>query len=261
MGDQTAGRSKLASPKNFKEFWIFYVGEHINPLTRFLHVSGTTLALILLLATFLSKAWIGLLMAPILAYAIAWISHFVIEKNKPATFRYPLWSLMADFVMLYKSFNNTMEAEVAKVKKLKGLSSFLFAFLASCFFQSSASAQCDENFNKMREQAKERYENFYERQRKEEEWNKEKDKGIAELKKRREQQNAELEKARLERVELRKKEFDAIAPLEAEYLAEQKKNKAKELEIERQYAQCLEKTRSYEKKQYPLSSKEEYGLE
>lgn len=263
MGNQTTGRNELNTPQNFKEFWSFYVGEHINPLTRFIHVAGTTLALILLIATFLSKAWWGLLIAPAVAYAGAWLSHFTIEKNKPATFRYPFWSLLADFLMLYKTFNNTMEAEVAEIKKQKGLKSFaLLIFLSATLFQVKAMAQASgETFELMRKTARERYEDFYERQRKQEAWELEKAKGIAELKQDRSVSAVESERARKERVEQRKKEIDEIAPLEPAYLKQQKEDKKKELQIESEYAKRLNQVREYQKKQYPIPEKEEYDLE
>ncbi len=262
MGNQTTGRSELSTPQNFKEFWSFYVGEHINPLTRFIHVLGTTVALILLAATFLSKVWWGLLLAPTVAYAAAWFSHFVVEKNRPATFRYPLWSLMADFVMLYKSYNNTMDAEVERVKKERGLKSLvIFSLLFSSFFQMKAMAQSGQEFEQMRKNARERYEDFYERKKKQEAWEVEKSKGVEDLKQKRSVNAVEKERDRKEQVEVRKKEIDEIAPLEPAYLKQQKEDKKKELEVESEYAKRKNEVLNYQKKQYPIPEKEEYDLE
>lgn len=262
MGNQTTGRNELSTPQNFKEFWSFYVGEHLNPLTRFIHVLGTTLAFILLIATFLSKAWWGLLLVPTLAYASAWLSHFLIEKNKPATFRYPVWSLVSDLIMLYKTYNNTMEAEVERVKKERGLKSFvLLGLLCSALLQSKAMAQSGENFEQMRRNARERYEDFYERQRKQEAWETEKSKGIDELKQKRSVSAVEKERDRKEQVEFRKKEVDQLAPLEPAYLKQQKEDRKKELQIESDYAKHMNEVNRYQEKQYPIPEKEEYDLE
>ena len=98
----------------FEEFWPFYVREHSKKSTRMLHFVGTTAA-VACAATglLLKKRWM-LLVAPVLGYGPAWISHFFIEKNKPATFKYPLWSLRADFVMWKKIVTGQMDEEVER---------------------------------------------------------------------------------------------------------------------------------------------------
>jgi hypothetical protein len=98
----------------FEEFWPFYVREHQKKSTRIMHFVGTTAAV----ATFatgllLRKRWM-MIVAPVLGYGPAWISHFFIEKNRPATFKYPLWSLKADFVMWKKIVTGQMDAEVER---------------------------------------------------------------------------------------------------------------------------------------------------
>ncbi len=85
--------------ETFAEFWPFYVREHSRPATRFWHFCGTTLALALLAAAAALQLWLLLLAAPLCGYAFAWLSHLLCEKNRPATFKYPLWSLLADFKM------------------------------------------------------------------------------------------------------------------------------------------------------------------
>jgi hypothetical protein len=86
--------------QSFEEFWPFYLGEHRDPRNRALHYVGTTLAIgsVATAAVTLNPAW--LLVAPVVGYAPAWIGHFVIEKNRPATFKYPVWSLRGDLKML-----------------------------------------------------------------------------------------------------------------------------------------------------------------
>lgn len=101
--------------ETFDAFWDFYVGEHRKKGTRVLHFLGTTAALSLLAAGLLTQRRWLLLLAPLFGYGPAWVSHFFIEKNKPATFKYPLQSLQADFVMWWKTLSGQMQAEVDRV--------------------------------------------------------------------------------------------------------------------------------------------------
>uniref|UniRef100_A0A7S4MAP8 DUF962 domain-containing protein n=1 Tax=Vannella robusta TaxID=1487602 RepID=A0A7S4MAP8_9EUKA len=86
--------------KTFKDFYPYYLEEHSNQTNRRLHVIGTlsaTLSLILILFTMqLRLLWVPLL----IGYGFAWVGHFFFEKNKPATFKYPLFSLRGDWKML-----------------------------------------------------------------------------------------------------------------------------------------------------------------
>lgn len=84
---------------SFAEFWPFYLREHSKPRTRALHYAGTTLVVAIALAALASGRWLWLLALPFAGYAFAWVAHFAVEKNRPATFTYPLWSLAADFRM------------------------------------------------------------------------------------------------------------------------------------------------------------------
>lgn len=87
--------------KTFREFYIFYLSEHSNKTCRLLHFIGTTLVFIFaILAVYLNKPilWI---FVPIAGYGFAWVGHLIFEKNKPATFQYPLWSLASDFKMYF----------------------------------------------------------------------------------------------------------------------------------------------------------------
>lgn len=84
--------------RTYEEFWPFYVSQHMNPTCRTLHFVGTSLVyMVLVLAVLRSPLW--LLAAPLIGYGFAWVGHFVFEKNRPATFTYPLWSLRGDFRM------------------------------------------------------------------------------------------------------------------------------------------------------------------
>ena len=85
--------------QSFREFYPWYLGEHRHPVCRRLHVLGTTLVLLITMAVLVTGAWAWLWSLPIAGYGPAWIGHFYFEKNRPATFRHPLWSLAGDFVM------------------------------------------------------------------------------------------------------------------------------------------------------------------
>jgi hypothetical protein len=86
--------------RTYSEFWPFYLREHSRPATRWLHFVGTSLGIgIGITAGVLGKA--ALLPAALVAsYGLAWVGHFGIEKNRPASFKYPLWSFISDFRML-----------------------------------------------------------------------------------------------------------------------------------------------------------------
>jgi len=101
--------------QSFEEFWPFYVKQHSKKATRTMHFVGTTAALgCLAWGLVLRRKWL-IFAAPFAGYGPAWIAHFFIEKNRPATFKYPLWSLYADFVMWSKIIQGTMDEEVARV--------------------------------------------------------------------------------------------------------------------------------------------------
>lgn len=84
---------------SFREFYPFYLQEHSNRTCRRLHFIGTTLVLALLVGVMLTGQWLWLIAFPVIGYGFAWVGHFVYEKNRPATFKYPIYSFMGDFVM------------------------------------------------------------------------------------------------------------------------------------------------------------------
>jgi hypothetical protein len=99
--------------RTYRDFWPYYLKEHSKPATRLWHIAGTTIAMVLLLAG-LASANVGLIVTAVVAgYLPAWVSHFVIERNKPATFRYPLWSLVSDFRMAGLWFIGRLDSELA----------------------------------------------------------------------------------------------------------------------------------------------------
>ena len=101
--------------ETYAEFWDFYVAEHSQPLTRLLHFIGTSLGLVLLVWIARRGSWLYLPVCFVVGYAFAWVSHFVIEKNRPATFKYPLWSFISDYKMMFYMLTGRMNAEVERV--------------------------------------------------------------------------------------------------------------------------------------------------
>lgn len=86
--------------KSFEDFWPHYVSEHSRPATRTLHAIGTGVGLACAVALISKGRWKLLPLALIPGYGAAWAGHFLIEKNRPATFEHPLWSFMGDYKMI-----------------------------------------------------------------------------------------------------------------------------------------------------------------
>jgi hypothetical protein len=110
-----------AAIKSYREFWPYYLNEHKKPQTRALHLAGTAATTLLLIA-FVVTANIWLLPAAVLAgYGPAWLAHFAVEKNQPATFRYPLWSLISDFRMAATWLTGGLQRELerAQIKSIQ----------------------------------------------------------------------------------------------------------------------------------------------
>ncbi|MCK5910260.1 MAG: DUF962 domain-containing protein [Caulobacter sp.] len=87
---------------SFAAFYPFYMSEHANPVSRRLHVVGTSLVIVSLVLG-LALDWRFFVAAPPIGYGFAWIGHFVFEKNRPATFKYPVYSLMGDFRLWFET--------------------------------------------------------------------------------------------------------------------------------------------------------------
>jgi hypothetical protein len=101
--------------ESFEEFWPFYVKQHARKATRVLHFVGTTGAMACVAGAALLRRPSLLLLAPVVGYGPAWASHYFLEKNRPATFTYPAWSLRADLVMWTKMVRGEMDSEVARI--------------------------------------------------------------------------------------------------------------------------------------------------
>ncbi len=86
---------------SLKEFYPFYLTEHRNSTSRILHFIGTSLVLLLIPAALLFHDLRLLMLIPFVGYGFAWVGHFFFEKNKPATFKYPAYSLASDFILFW----------------------------------------------------------------------------------------------------------------------------------------------------------------
>lgn len=102
---------------NYGEFWDFYVQEHSKPMTRALHFIGTSLGLVLLGWFVWNRMLVYIPFCFVVGYAFAWFAHFVVEKNRPATFKYPFWSFISDYKMMWYMLTGRMGAEVERVSK------------------------------------------------------------------------------------------------------------------------------------------------
>ena len=87
--------------KSFREFYPFYLSQHTNLVCRRLHFAGSLIILAILAAVLVTGNLKLLLALPVAGYGFAWAGHFIFEKNKPATFTYPFYSLMGDWVMFW----------------------------------------------------------------------------------------------------------------------------------------------------------------
>jgi hypothetical protein len=83
--------------RSFGDFYPFYLSEHSNQVSRRLHFTGTSIAAALLITAAITERWWLVAVALVQGYAFAWVGHYFFERNKPATFRYPAFSLMGDW--------------------------------------------------------------------------------------------------------------------------------------------------------------------
>lgn len=90
--------------KSLDEFYPYYLTEHQNAICRRLHFIGTFLVILNFIWAVSSQNWWALWFIPIIGYSFAWVGHFFFEKNKPATFQYPFYSLASDFILFKDLF-------------------------------------------------------------------------------------------------------------------------------------------------------------
>jgi hypothetical protein len=94
--------SKALEFKSFEQFYPYYLGQHSNPTNKMLHMIGTTMAILSIITSVVLGNVRILLLTPIFGYGFAWVGHFCFQKNRPATFQYPMYSLMGDFRMYWE---------------------------------------------------------------------------------------------------------------------------------------------------------------
>ena len=99
---------------SYHEFWPYYLREHSKPETRNVHFFGTALAVAALATSFVSSNPWFVLVALVAGYGPAWFAHFFVEQNRPATFRYPVWSLISDFRMAGAWVTGGLDSELDK---------------------------------------------------------------------------------------------------------------------------------------------------
>jgi hypothetical protein len=103
----------------FGEFWPAYVRAHSKAATRVVHCVGTILGWVLVGAAIAEQRWLWVLAALVISYALAWLSHFFVEHNRPATFEHPLWSWWADQRMVFLMVVGRMGDEVRKYRDMR----------------------------------------------------------------------------------------------------------------------------------------------
>lgn len=99
---------------SYRDFWPYYLREHSRSRTRAIHFFGTGLSTALLVSGLALDRVVLIVLAIFAGYGPAWIGHFFIEKNRPATFSYPLWSLFSDYRMTFLWLTGQLGRELAK---------------------------------------------------------------------------------------------------------------------------------------------------
>ncbi len=110
----------MATEKKYQTFWDFYpyyLTEHSLPVNRTLHFIGTGLVIGMLIAGTVTGKWYYFVVIPFCGYGFAWVGHFFLEKNRPATFTYPLYSLGSDFVMFWHILTGQISKKLEEAHK------------------------------------------------------------------------------------------------------------------------------------------------
>lgn len=101
MNQPTTDSADPRSFASFREFYPYYLGEHANQTCRRLHFAGTSLVVGVVVAAIAQSNPVWLSLAPVAGYGFAWVGHFFFEKNRPATFKHPVYSLIGDWAMYW----------------------------------------------------------------------------------------------------------------------------------------------------------------
>jgi hypothetical protein len=99
---------------SYEEFWPFYLQEHAHPRTRHIHYIGTALVIAIAVVAISLQKWVWLFAMPVAGYFFAWVSHAFVERNRPATFTHPLWSLISDFRMFFLWISGRLGPELER---------------------------------------------------------------------------------------------------------------------------------------------------
>ena len=102
---------------SLSEFYPFYLSEHRDTTSRQLHFVGTGLLILVLIYAIFTAKWTLLWLVPLLGYGFAWTGHYFFEKNKPATFKHPFYSLASDFIMFWDILTGQIERKLADLDK------------------------------------------------------------------------------------------------------------------------------------------------
>lgn len=102
--------------KSLQEFYPYYLTEHSDTVCRTLHFIGTSGVFVLPVIAILTQTWWLFAMIPVSGYGFAWAGHAIFERNKPATFTYPLWSLASDFIMYWDTLTGKVGSKLAEAK-------------------------------------------------------------------------------------------------------------------------------------------------
>jgi hypothetical protein len=100
--------------KSFEDFWPFYLSQHNTPICRAFHYAGTLIATVPFFYFIFTGNFLFIPLSLLPGYGLAWIGHFGFEKNKPAAFNNPIWSLLGDYKMLYYFFAGKIVVETQK---------------------------------------------------------------------------------------------------------------------------------------------------
>ena len=99
---------------SYDGFWLFYLREHSSSANRWLHFVGTSLAFVLLIVAVALQLWYLLFAVPVAGYTLAWIGHFFVERNQPASFKYPGWSFISDLRMWALTLSGCLGRELER---------------------------------------------------------------------------------------------------------------------------------------------------